>query len=160
MKDVTEKDIVDFVYREARLLDERRFEEWLTLFAPDGIYWMPLDHDEVDPKLVTTLFYDDLLLLRTRVRRLMGSNTFSQQPSSRCHHLLQQPQIDRFDVAAGEFTAMTSFIYTETRLGRSEQYSGWVTHHLVARDDELLIRLKKVHLVNCDAAHRNIQLFM
>lgn len=156
----TEQDIINFVYREARLLDELRFEDWLSLFAPDGIYWMPLDHEEVDPKLVTTLFYDDLLLLRTRVRRLLGSNTFSQQPRSRCHHLLQQPQIDRFDPAAGEFVTWTSFTYTETRLGRTEHYSGWMTHHLVIHNEELRIRLKKVHLVNCDAPHRNIQLLM
>src|SRR6056297_2160807 len=35
-------DLVDFVYDEARMLDEGRFAEWLTLWLPEGHYWMPL----------------------------------------------------------------------------------------------------------------------
>ena len=37
MRDEVER----FLYREARLLDERRFEEWMNLFAEDGYYWVP-----------------------------------------------------------------------------------------------------------------------
>lgn len=154
------QDIVDFVYAEARMLDERRFEDWLTLFADDGIYWMPLHHDEPNPKLVTTLFHEDLLLLKTRVRRLMGERTFSQQPASRCHHLLQAPVVDHFDAAAGVFKTWTSFLYTETRADEKLFYTGWVEHHLVSVEGQLRIRLKKVQLIDCDAPHRNLQLFM
>lgn len=157
---ISQQDVIAFVYREARMLDERRFEDWLELFTEDGIYWMPLHHDEPDPKAVTTLFYDDLLLLRTRVRRLMGDRTYSQQPASRCHHLLQQPVVDRFDAANGQFETWAPFSYTETRGDEKITYAGWVTHHLVAVGDQLRIRLKKVQLIDCDAPHRNIQLFM
>ena len=31
----------EFVIHEARLLDERRFREWMELFADDGTYWVP-----------------------------------------------------------------------------------------------------------------------
>ena len=31
-----------FVYAEAELLDDGRYEDWLALFADDGIYWVPL----------------------------------------------------------------------------------------------------------------------
>lgn len=157
---ITEKDLVDFVYHEARMLDELRFDDWLELFTADGIYWMPLHHDEPDPRHVTTLFHDDLLLLRTRVRRLAGDRTYSQQPGSRCHHLLQQPMVDLFDAEAGEFRTWTSFHYVETRGDEKLIYAGWVTHHLALVDGALRMRLKKVQLVDCDAPHRNIQLFM
>ncbi|TNE39385.1 MAG: phenylpropionate dioxygenase [Sphingomonadales bacterium] len=157
---VTKQDLVDFVYAEARMLDERRFEEWLTLFAEDGIYWMPLHHDEPNPKLVTTLFHEDLLLLKTRVLRLMGERTFSQQPASRCHHLLQAPMVDRFDPDAGEFSTWASFLYTETRADEKLFYTGWVMHDLVLIGGELRIKQKKVQLIDCDAPHRNLQLFM
>lgn len=33
---------IDFVYHEARLIDEKRFDEWYELFADDALYWMPL----------------------------------------------------------------------------------------------------------------------
>ncbi|HWM76977.1 MAG TPA: aromatic-ring-hydroxylating dioxygenase subunit beta, partial [Methylomirabilota bacterium] len=36
------QEIESFLYREADLLDERRYEEWLELFTEDAHYWMPL----------------------------------------------------------------------------------------------------------------------
>src|SRR5690606_19148111 len=94
MNTVTPQDLTDFVYSEARMLDERRFETWLDLFAEDGYYWMPLRHDQTDPLLEGSLMYEDKLLLRVRVERLTGQRTYSQQPKSRSHHLLQQPTIE------------------------------------------------------------------
>jgi hypothetical protein len=41
---VTKDDLIDFVYDEARMLDEGRYDEWLALWLPDGHYWMPLDY--------------------------------------------------------------------------------------------------------------------
>ncbi|MDT3669505.1 MAG: aromatic-ring-hydroxylating dioxygenase subunit beta [Aromatoleum sp.] len=157
--DITHKTLTDFVYAEARMLDEQRFEDWLNLFADDGYYWMPLSHGQTDPKLQTSLMYEDKLLLRVRVERLAGQRTFSQQPKSRCHHLLQAPTIESSDLA-GAHVVRTAFHYVETRQDRQTLYAGWTTHHLVADGDALKIRLKRVDLVNCDAAFANIQLFM
>jgi 3-phenylpropionate/cinnamic acid dioxygenase small subunit len=79
----TAQDLIDFVIAEARLIDERRFPEWLQLFAEDGIYWMPLEFEQEEEHLTTSLMYEDMLLLRTRVQRLEGQRTFSQKPKSR-----------------------------------------------------------------------------
>ncbi len=160
MTAITEKTLTDFVYAEARMLDEQRFDDWLQLFTDDGYYWMPLAHGQQDPKLHTSLLYEDTLLLRVRIERLHGQRTFSQQPKSRCHHLLQAPSIESFDADKGEYVVRTAFHYTETRLDQQTLYAGWTTHHLVAQDGALKMRLKRVDLVNCDAAFGNIQLFM
>lgn len=160
MTAITEKNLTDFVYAEARMLDEQRFEDWLTLFTDDAYYWMPLAHDQQDPKLHTSLMYEDKLLLRVRIERLSGQRTFSQQPKSRCHHLLQAPSIESSNPATGEHIVRTAFHYTETRLDKQVIYAGWSTHHLVEVEGKLRIRLKRVDLVNCDAAFGNIQLFM
>src|SRR5918997_3715164 len=93
------QDLIDFVVRESRLLDEQRFEEWLDLFAEDGHYWMPLEWGQTDPRLTCSLMYEDKLLLSIRVERLKGARTFSQKPKSRCHHMLQTPQVDSRDAA-------------------------------------------------------------
>ena len=75
------------------MLDELRFEDWLDLYTEDGHYWMPLAHGQTDAKLHASLMYEDKLL-RVRVERLAGQRTFSQQPKSRCHHLLQAPTVE------------------------------------------------------------------
>ncbi|MCK9510077.1 MAG: phenylpropionate dioxygenase [Pigmentiphaga sp.] len=157
-----DNDLIDFVYHEARMLDERRYEEWLDLYAEDAYYWMPLAPGQEDPLLHASLLYEDKLLLRVRVERLLGQRTYSQQPHSRGHRLLQRPWIDRehpeSDPAAGRHIVRTSFHYVETRGDDQTLYAGWATHHLVWQD-RLRIRLKRVDLVNCDAAFANIQLF-
>lgn len=154
------QDLVDFVLREVRLLDDLRFDDWLQLFAEDGYYWMPLAHGQTDPKLHSSLMYEDKLLLKVRIERLHGARTFSQQPGSRCHHLLQQPSIESRDEVAGVYVTRTAFHYVETRLDEQQLYAGWATHTLQATLEGLRIQLKRVDLVNCDAAFGNIQLFM
>ncbi len=152
--------LIDFVMAEARLLDELRFDDWLQLFTEDGHYWMPLAHGQTDTKLHASLMYEDKLLLKIRVERLHGARTYSQQPRSRCHHLLQQPTVESRDDAAGVYTTRTAFHYVETRMDEQTLYAGWATHTLVPVDGALRIRLKRVDLVNCDAAFGNMQLFM
>lgn len=156
----TEKDLADFVIREARLIDERRFVDWLALFAEDGIYWMPLEWDQEEEHLTTSLLYEDMLLLRTRVQRLEGERTFSQKPKSRCQHLLQAPQIDGIDHDGNLYQTYTPFHYAETRFDEQVILAGWARHTLSVVDGILRIRKKRVDIVNCDAPHRNIQLFV
>lgn len=160
MTAITPQDLIDFVHHEARLLDEQQFDHWLDLFTEDGYYWMPLAHGQTDPILHASLMYEDKLLLQVRVERLVGQRTFSQQPKSRCHHLLQQPQVIDFDANAAEHTVRTAFHYTETRGDQQTIYVGWATHHLVLDNGQLRQRLKRVDLLNCDAPFGNIQLFM
>jgi 3-phenylpropionate/cinnamic acid dioxygenase small subunit len=156
----TDQQLIDFVVREARLIDQQRFEEWLDLFTEDGVYWMPLEWGQTDPRLTASLMYEDKLLLKIRIERLKGNRTFSQKPKSRCHHVLQTPQIDRRDAAGNEFVTWTPMHYVETRLDEQALYAAWATHTLAMVDGNLRIRLKRVDIVNCDAAFGNIQLFM
>jgi 3-phenylpropionate/cinnamic acid dioxygenase small subunit len=121
---------------------------------------MPLVHDQQDARLHASLMHEDKLLLRIRVERLAGRRTFSQQPKSRSHHLLQQPTVESMDEEKGEYTVRCAFHYTETRGDNQDIYVGWNTYTLVRQDDALKIRLKRVDLLNCDAPFGNIQLFM
>lgn len=160
MSAIGERELVEFVYAEARLLDEGRFDEWLALFDDDGRYWMPLTPGQQDPRLQTSLLYEDKLLLRVRIERLGGARTFSQQPRSRCHHLLQAPHVEAADHEAGRYRVRTAFHYVETRRDEQTLFAGWASHELKAVDGRLRIVLKRVDLVNCDAAFGNINLFM
>ena len=154
----TREEVIDFIYSEARMLDEGRFTEWLALWLEDGHYWMPLNYDQSSPVNETSLLYEDNFMLRLRVDRLNGERTFSQKPKSRCHHVLQRPFIDEFDAETGEFKTNTSMHYVETRLDTQQLLAVTATHELKRVDGKLRIANKKVELLNCDAAFTGIQL--
>jgi len=160
MSGPAEADLAKFVVREARLLDEKRFDEWYELFADDGYYWVPAVHGQKDPHLENSLAYEDRFLLKLRVERLKSPQAFSQQPQSRCHHVLQVPEVEDFHAGQEEFRTRTAMIYTETRADESQRYAATAWHTLVWKDGALKIRLKRVDILNCDAMLPSIQLFL
>jgi 3-phenylpropionate/cinnamic acid dioxygenase small subunit len=157
---VSEVAASDLVYLEARLLDERRFDEWYDLYAPDARYWMPLTRGQPDDETLTSLFYEDKLLLRVRIDRLRHPNAFSQQQPSFCQHVLQQPAVEKTSGGSDAYVVRTPFLYVETQLDRQLMLVAVAYHHLVWIDEKLRIRLKKVELLNCDAALPSIQLLL
>ena len=83
-----------FLFAEARLLDERRFRDWMALFAEDGTYWVPAVPDQNSPFNQVSLFYDDRDLMKTRVDRLEHPRIHIQTPPSRTAHLVGNVMID------------------------------------------------------------------
>jgi 3-phenylpropionate/cinnamic acid dioxygenase small subunit len=154
---MSEADVVRFIYKEARLLDEKRFDEWYELFTEDAYYWVPLVPGQTDPLAHNSLAYEDKLLLKLRIERLKQPTAYSQKPASRCLHVLQAPEIEQTDSG---FTARTPFIYTETRGDESQRYAAIAWHTLVRAGEGLRIRLKRVDILNADAALPSIQLFL
>lgn len=157
---VTEEDLIAFIYAEARMLDDLRFEDWLDLFAEDGRYWLPAEWPATNPLQQQAFLYEDKFLLDVRVRRLGGKKTYSQKPRSRCAHVLQRPTVDEMDAEANLYKTYTPFHYVETRAEDREYYNGWARHELTEVDGALKIKLKKIDLVNIDAPFGNMQLFM
>jgi 3-phenylpropionate/cinnamic acid dioxygenase small subunit len=160
MTRVSEEDLIRFVVREARLIDEKRFDEWYELFTDDAHYWVPMAPGQTDPLNHNSLAYEDKLLLQLRIERLKSPLAYSQKPASRCHHLLQTPEVEKRGAAEGEYLTRTAFIYTETRGDDSQRYAATAWHTLVWSQDRLRIRLKRVDILNCDAALPSIQLFL
>lgn len=157
---VTHQALIDFVIAEARLLDAKRFEEWNALFTDDAIYWVPLVPDQEDGINHTSHLYEDKLLRTLRVERLKSPRAFSQQPPSRCHHLLQTPSVEAFEPEANRYVTRTEFHYTESQGDELQFYVGTAFHHLTWQDGALRMTLKRVNLLNCDAALPAVQLFI
>lgn len=151
---------VELVYREARLIDEKRFDDWYELFTEDARYWMPLTRGQPDGETHTSLFYEDKLLLKIRIERLRHPNAFSQQQPSFCQHILQRPAVEPGLSTPDTYVLRTPFLYVETQLDQQLMLAGVAYHHLVSADGALRIRLKKVELLNCDAALPSIQLLL
>ena len=154
-----EQKLIRFVYDESRLIDEKRYDEWYELFTDDGIYWMPLTRGQPDGLNHTSLLHEDKLLLKVRIERLKSPRSFSQHPASHCQHVLQAPAIERSDGPSGPWVLRTPFIYVESQLDTQVVLAAVSWHHVVEIDGRLRLRLKKVELVNCDAALPSIQLF-
>ncbi len=152
-------DVLKFVYHEARLIDEKRFAEWYELFTEDARYWIPLTRDQPDGDNHTSLMYEDKLLLKVRIERLKNPRSFSQQQPSFCQHVIQTPSLESADPTRGEWVTRAAFAYFESQLDTQLVLAGVSWLHLIAMDGALRIRLKKVELLNCDAALPSIQLF-
>ena len=149
----------DVVANEAALLDERRLDEWLALFAEDGHYWVPLlGAAQADPFSHNSLAYEDRLLLQLRVERLKNPRAHSQHPASHSQHVLQPSRIEH--ESADEVRLRTPFLYVEARGEDQVLLSGTARHHLVRTPAGWRIREKRVDLLNAARALPAIQLFI
>ncbi len=141
--------IQDFLFHEARLLDESRYDEWMDLWAEDGRYWVPRKHDQENPFDHVSLFWEDALLREIRVRRLAHERNWSQQPPTRSSRLVGNVTVEGTD-KAGHLIVRSSLRMTDWRL-EQRHFAATVFHKLAATDDgSWKIVLKRVNLVNCD----------
>ena len=74
----THLEIERFLYREARLLDEGRMEEWLDLFSSECLYWVPITPGGGNPLQEVSLAFDDRRRLEDRIYRLRTGYAWSQ----------------------------------------------------------------------------------
>ena len=155
-----EQELVAFVVNEARLLDDKRYEEWLDLWTEDGIYWVPLTPEQSDGIHHNSHLYEDKLLRTLRVERLKSPRAYSQQPPSRALHVLQTPTVESSDATAQLFVLRTPFHYTEAQGDEIQTFVGTAFHHIVADGPALRLELKRVDLLNGDAALPAVQLFI
>ena len=144
-------DIEKFLIREVRLLDERRFEEWMNLFAEDGYYWVPAAPDQDDPYEGVSIFFDDREVMKTRMQRLGHPKIHSQQPASRTCHYVSNIDIEEDHDVEGEVLVRSNFMMLEYRLDKQTTYGGHCRHLLRLKpDDAFEIAWKRVDLINCD----------
>ena len=140
-----------FLIHEALLLDQRRFGEWMALFAEDGTYWVPAVPCQQSPLDQASLFYDDRELMRTRVERLEHPRIHVQTPPSRTAHLVGSVVIEKAD-AAGECVVGSTVIMVEYRDEQQRLFAGRQHHRLRREGTSWRIVQKRVDLINCDSA--------
>jgi 3-phenylpropionate/cinnamic acid dioxygenase small subunit len=142
----------DFLVDEARLLDERRFRDWMELFAEDGTYWVPAVPGQKSPMDQASLFYDDRDLMKTRIERLDHPRIHVQTPPSRTVHLVGNVVIEQSDDGRGEFVIGSTVIMVEYRDDAQRIFAGRQRHRLRRHGDTFHIVQKRVDLINCDSA--------
>jgi len=145
---------------EAELLDTLQLDDWLKLFTPDGLYWIPLDPAE-EPGQNAAIVYDDALRREERAYHLMHVDFPAQSPPSRTMHLIGNVRVAAHE--EGCLVKSNQVIY-EMRTGDSAQVGSGVIQPLVATVEHICratpegVRFvrKTVVLMNHDAWMGNL----
>jgi benzoate/toluate 1,2-dioxygenase beta subunit len=140
--------------REARLLDQLRFDEWLALYAPECIYWVPATPAGGDPRREVAISFDDRRRIEDRIYRLRTGYAWSQAPKSRTVRMISNVEV--FATAEAETRMVRSnFLISEFRPDGTRFLSGWCGHRFVHRAGNWEIEVRQVNLIDCDQNLRN-----
>ena len=139
-----------FLFDEAQMLDDRRFNEWLSLFSANGWYWVPITADQDNPFDTVSIIYDDRKLLETRVRRLNNVNIHAESPPPRTSRIIGNVILENVDQAAGNYDISSRFQLVEFRGDKQRLFAGSMRHVLRPEDVGFVIQGKRINLVNSD----------
>jgi len=142
------KRIEQFIYREARLQDEHRYDEWEALWTDDAIYWVPANGDDIDPDQHMSIIYDNRSRIGVRVRQLLSGKRLAQEPRSRLRHLVTN--IELVGCRAGEISAACNVMVFESNLRDATIWAARTDYVLREENGALKMARKKVALVNND----------
>lgn len=146
----TQRAVEQFLYRQAEILDDRRWDDWLALFTKDGRYWMPADPEQTTGEGVPNIFYEDHYLMQTRIKRLLHPRAWSQSPPNRTSHVVSNVIIESEDAATGDVVARSKFFVAEYRLYELRYFAGKYRHHLRKTGDGYRIEVQRVDIVNVE----------
>jgi 3-phenylpropionate/cinnamic acid dioxygenase small subunit len=149
------REVEEFLYREADLADNHRYDEWLALWTKDARYWAPVNEEQVDPKRQISLIYDDWEKLDERIFRLKGRHAHAQNPRSRLLRVVSNVQLVDFDAARGGIVT-SRFVLGEVRLDRQTLWIGKARYALVRDGDQFKMKEKFVYLLNNDTPLSNL----
>ena len=156
------------LHREARLLDARRYEDWLTMYAAECIYWVPSTPAAGDPRREISVMFDDRRRLEDRIYRLRTGFAWSQAPASRTVRLIGNLEVfatERDDVRM----LRSNFLISEFWGDETRVLTGWAGHRVLREGPALSspaggggsargdwkIQAKQVNLIDCDQSIRN-----
>jgi 3-phenylpropionate/cinnamic acid dioxygenase small subunit len=154
----------DLLFHEARLIDDRRLEEWLQLYTEDALYWVPID-ESAPVAASACLIYDDAMRRKERVDHYLNNRFPAQSPRSRTVHSISNVIVEPHP--EGAVARSTQVIY-ETRLGDFTQVGLGELQTVVATVEHVLrpvngvhrIAGKKILLINRDMWQQNMMFLL
>lgn len=158
---LTVPDAERFLFVEARLLDERRFNEWEALFTDDGSYWVPIDPTKESGQSIS-IISDDRKRLHERVYRLTQTPVLDQNPPSRTMRFVTNVEVE--SNSTDETRVRCRLLITEMRPGGPAQAGMNLVRLFPARCEYRLrwvggswkIVQKKIVLLDSDQPHYNL----
>jgi 3-phenylpropionate/cinnamic acid dioxygenase small subunit len=140
--------------REARLLDQLRYEDWLKMYAAECIYWVPSTPGAGDPRREISVMFDDRRRLEDRIYRLRTGFAWSQAPASRTVRMISNVEV--FATERDDTRMLRSnFLISEFWGDETRVLTGWAGHRVVRDGAQWMIQAKQVNLIDCDQCIRN-----
>ncbi|MFF3404464.1 aromatic-ring-hydroxylating dioxygenase subunit beta [Streptomyces sp. NPDC002659] len=136
---------IDFVYREARLADESRYDEWESLWSDEGVYWVPAEDGSQNPEVQLSIIYDNRARISSRVRQLKSGSHHTQIPVSQMRRLISNAEVSE---RSGLVGVASNFLLVEYRRAETNIWSGRTEHTLRVTDGDFEMVQKKVCLAN------------
>jgi 3-phenylpropionate/cinnamic acid dioxygenase small subunit len=118
-----QREVEDFLYREAHMLDEHRLEDWLDLFTEDAEYLVPL-REYVQgnvPPAGHPIMRDDKQMLTVRVRKDATGYSHVETPVSMTCHIISNVVVDE-GPGPDEVEARSAFTVRQARKLRDEAW--------------------------------------
>ena len=144
---VSQSEVQDFLFTEARLLDRWMLNEWLELFVPEERRYsiaLTAADDANDPYKLIYYVDDDAEMMRERVIRLNKATAYAEDPHSLCRRLVSNVQIlggsdESFEVAA-------NYVLYRTKFGATDVYPGHLVYKMSVVDGKLAIQSKAAYI--------------
>jgi len=145
-----QREVEQFLYRQAELLDGKHWQAFIDLFDAQGVYWMPVTPEQSEWEGSPSIFAEDKLMMEIRKGRVSHPNAWSQAPMWETNHLVSHVALESVD--GHEICVRSRFHMMELRRDHVRHFGGRYQHHLVRGDDGALrIRLQRVDLFNGQA---------
>ena len=153
--DTAQRDLFrTLVEREARLLDQLRFKEWLSCYTEECLYWVPSTPNGGDPRSEIAIMFDDRRRLEDRIYRLSTGFAWSQAPSSRTVRIVSNVEVYGAR-KVDQRLVRSNFIINEFWDDETRQLAGWAGHRFEKVGGAWKISAKQVNLLECDRCIRN-----
>lgn len=154
-------DICAFLYREARLLDDREFDTWLECYADDVEYWMPAWTDDdaltTDPQTeISLIYYANRKGLEDRVYRLNTERSSASTPEARTSHFIANVEV--LETRAGAIDLRYNWHTLSHRYQQTQQFFG-TTFLTLDISGEVPKILKKKIILKDDYIHQVIDIY-
>ena len=146
----TLEDVTQFIYREARLQDEHRYDDWEALWTDDGVYWVPANGEGGDPEQEMSIIYDNRSRIGLRIRQYHTGKRFSQTPRSRLRRVVSNVEVLEDD--GREIVVAANALVFESQTRGDTIWASRNEYVFRREGDELRMARKKVVLVNNGAA--------
>ncbi|HUG79167.1 MAG TPA: aromatic-ring-hydroxylating dioxygenase subunit beta [Burkholderiales bacterium] len=144
-------EVEQFLYRQAELLDSKRWQEWIDLFTEDGVYWMPPEPSHQTWDGMPAIFAEDRNLMTVRMNRVLHPDAWSQRPLWGTNHVVSNVVLEKD--ASGEIVVRSRFHMMELRRDDVRHFAGSYIHNLKKTREGLKIKLQRVDMTNAQAAY-------
>ena len=146
---------VQLLYREASLLDECSYDDWLALYTAQCMLWVPAQPEPVDPRVSTGIYLDDRRRMEDRVAMVRTGHLHAQTPPSRTRRMLTN--IEQWaDPQTACVVLRANLVIWEHRKGQTRAWPGYqVVEVSGLANGPLLIANKIICLLERDAPQGN-----